>query len=125
VGHGRRLLGCAGLVTCAGCWLMAPTAPDAHRFFLMASAAAFFNDLTMGAVWATCQDIGRRHAGESVAAVTHAVMIRRGVRLLFNGAPLWRRDKGGTMRELPPLRSAFPPISPVIQTAPDCVPCLN
>jgi len=41
----------------------------------------------------------------------------RGVSLLFNGAPLWRRDKGGTMRKLPPLRSAFPPISPVIQTA--------
>jgi hypothetical protein len=49
----------------------------------------------------------------------------RGMSLLFNGAPLWRRDEGGTMRELPPLRSALPPISPAIQTVRDRVPCLN
>src|SRR5262249_15304080 len=31
-------------------------------FFLAISFAGFWNDLTMGAAWATCQDIGKKHA---------------------------------------------------------------
>ena len=31
-------------------------------FFLAISMAAFWNDLTMGASWATCQDIGKKYA---------------------------------------------------------------
>ena len=31
------------------------------------SAAALLNDLTMGAAWATCQDLGRRHAAVTAA----------------------------------------------------------
>ena len=34
----------------------------AFTFFLAISLAAFWNDLTMGAAWATCQDIGKRYA---------------------------------------------------------------
>jgi nitrate/nitrite transporter NarK len=52
VGHGL----------CATCYLGCIAAPSALTFFLSISFAAFFNDLTMGAAWATCQDIGKRYA---------------------------------------------------------------
>src|SRR5262249_58606977 len=31
-------------------------------FAVCIALAGFFNDLTMGACWATCQDVGRRYA---------------------------------------------------------------
>jgi MFS transporter, ACS family, glucarate transporter len=68
-GRGRRLVGVAALAACAGCWLLARAAPDEHAFFLLISGSAFCNDLTMGAAWATCQDIGRRHAAVTAACM--------------------------------------------------------
>jgi MFS family permease len=68
-GRGRRVLGVTALSVCVVGWLAARVAPNEHVFFLAVSAAAFFNDLVLGAAWATCQDIGRRHA-----AVTAATM---------------------------------------------------
>jgi MFS transporter, ACS family, glucarate transporter len=59
---GRRLLGVVGHSLCAVGYLACLVAPDAFTFFLAISLAAFFNDLTMGSSWATCQDIGRRYA---------------------------------------------------------------
>jgi MFS family permease len=59
---GRRLLGVVGHSLCAVSYLACLIAPDAFTFFLAISLAAFFNDLTMGPAWATCQDIGRRYA---------------------------------------------------------------
>jgi MFS family permease len=59
---GRRLLGVLGHGLCACSYLACLFAPDAFTFFLAISLAAFFNDLTMGSSWATCQDIGRRYA---------------------------------------------------------------
>ncbi len=59
---GRRLFGVIGHGLCGLCYLACLYAPTAFTFFLAISFAAFWNDLTMGSAWATCQDIGRRYA---------------------------------------------------------------
>ncbi len=59
---GRRLFGLVGHGLCGVCWAACLIAPDAFTFSLAVSFAAFWNDLTMGPAWATCQDIGRRYA---------------------------------------------------------------
>jgi len=59
---GRRWFGLIGHGLCAVCYLACAEARSAVGFFLAISFAAFFNDLTMGAAWATCQDIGRRYS---------------------------------------------------------------
>jgi MFS family permease len=59
---GRRLFGLVGHGLCGVCYAMCLVAPTAFTFSLAISLAAFWNDLTMGAAWATCQDIGRRYA---------------------------------------------------------------
>jgi MFS family permease len=60
---GRRLFGVIGHSVCALCCLACVfTYDDPFLFFLAISLAAFFNDLTMGPAWATCQDIGKRYA---------------------------------------------------------------
>jgi MFS family permease len=59
---GRRLFGVVGHSLCGLCYLACLGTGSAFTFFLAISFAAFWNDLTMGAAWATCQDIGRRYA---------------------------------------------------------------
>lgn len=59
---GRRAWGVAGYSLSAICYLICLKAPSAFTFFLAVSLAAFFNDLSMGAAWATCQDTGKRYA---------------------------------------------------------------
>jgi ACS family glucarate transporter-like MFS transporter len=60
---GRRLFGVSGHGLCALCWFLAFLHPgDAFFVFLFVSLAAFWTDLTMGAAWAACQDIGKRYA---------------------------------------------------------------
>jgi MFS family permease len=59
---GRRLFGILGHSLCGLCYLACLWTGSAFTFFLAISLAAFWNDLTMGAAWATCQDIGRRYA---------------------------------------------------------------
>lgn len=60
---GRRLFGVGGHGLCALCCFLAFLYPaDAFSVFLFISLAAFWNDLTMGAAWASCQDIGQRYA---------------------------------------------------------------
>lgn len=60
---GRRLFGIGGHGLCALCCFLAFLYPaDAFSVFLFISLAAFWNDLTMGAAWASCQDIGKRYA---------------------------------------------------------------
>ena len=44
------------------CFLLCPYVSSAFWFFVVISLAGFFTDLTMGANWAVCQDIGRRYA---------------------------------------------------------------
>ena len=59
---GRRLFGVVGHTLCAISYFSCIYATSALSFFFAVSLAAFFNDLTMGPAWATCQDIGRRYA---------------------------------------------------------------
>ncbi|HEX5271171.1 MAG TPA: MFS transporter [Gemmataceae bacterium] len=59
---GRRLFGVCGHGLCAVCFMLSLAAPSALWFFVAGSMASFFNDMTMGSAWATCQDIGRRYA---------------------------------------------------------------
>jgi MFS family permease len=59
---GRRLFGVCGHGLCAVSFLASVAAPTAFWFFVAGSLASFFNDLTMGSAWATCQDIGKRYA---------------------------------------------------------------
>lgn len=63
----RRFVAITGLGLCAVCWLLAPLAPNEHLFVLAISMAALCNDFTLASAWATCQDIGRRHAGVTSA----------------------------------------------------------
>jgi nitrate/nitrite transporter NarK len=60
---GRRLFGIIGHSTCALCYFLSLAASSPWLFVLAVAMAAFCNDLTMGAAWASCQDIGREYTG--------------------------------------------------------------
>ncbi len=61
---GRRLFGILGHGVCAACYFVAIFyMKSPWTFVLLIAFAAFWNDLTMGAAWASCLDIGRRYSG--------------------------------------------------------------
>ena len=61
---GRRLFGVVGHGLCATCYFVAIFYMKSPWIFILLIAfAAFWNDLTMGAAWASCLDIGRRYSG--------------------------------------------------------------
>lgn len=60
---GRRFCGVLGHGLCAAFWLGAAFTDTAWGFVLMAAIATFWNDMTMGASWASCLDIGGKYAG--------------------------------------------------------------
>lgn len=60
---GRRLFGIIGHSVCALCYFLSILASEPWLFVLAIAMAAFWNDLTMGAAWASCLDIGRRYSG--------------------------------------------------------------
>jgi ACS family glucarate transporter-like MFS transporter len=60
---GRRLFGVVGHGLSAVCYFASAFCTTPFTFFLAISFGAFFSDLTMGAAWSVCQDIGRRYAG--------------------------------------------------------------
>jgi MFS family permease len=60
---GRRLFGVVGHGVCALCYFGSMFAPNVYMFMLAIAMAAFWNDLTMGAAWASCLDIGRKYSG--------------------------------------------------------------
>ena len=57
------------MLLCAAAWRGAVRAGSAWEFCGLVSLGAFGVDLTLGAIWASCQDIGQKHA-----AVTAATM---------------------------------------------------
>lgn len=62
---GRRLYGIVGYLGCSAFYGIAIFGAKLDNMYIFAGAialAGFFNDLTMGASWAVCQDIGRRYA---------------------------------------------------------------
>src|SRR5258708_6645238 len=60
---GRRLFGVIGHGVCAVCWFLTLTTRNPYLFVLFVALAAFWNDLTMGAAWASCLDIGGKYSG--------------------------------------------------------------
>jgi len=65
----RRTLGVVALSAGAACWWGAVRAENIHQFCILISLAAFTIDLTLGAAWATCQDLGREHAAVTAACM--------------------------------------------------------
>jgi MFS family permease len=61
---GRRLFGMIGHGLCAVCYFLTLTAGGSPWLFvLFVALAAFWNDLTMGATWASAIDIGGKYPG--------------------------------------------------------------
>jgi MFS transporter, ACS family, glucarate transporter len=60
---GRRLFGIVGHATCGLCYFASIYMTNVYLFVLAIAMASFFNDLTMGASWASCLDIGKRFSG--------------------------------------------------------------
>jgi MFS family permease len=60
---GRRLFGVLGKGICGACYFASMFAPDVYLFVLAIAMAAFWNDMAMGAAWASCLDIGRKYSG--------------------------------------------------------------
>jgi MFS family permease len=60
---GRRLFGAVGHGVCAVCYFLSLSAHSPWLFVLFVAMAAFWNDMTMGAAWASCIDIGGKYAG--------------------------------------------------------------
>jgi MFS transporter, ACS family, glucarate transporter len=58
----RRVFGMVGHGACVPLYLYCVTSPGPTAFAVAFALTGFFNDLAMGSAWATCQDIGRRHA---------------------------------------------------------------
>ncbi|MHB1426141.1 MAG: MFS transporter [Gemmataceae bacterium] len=60
---GRRLFGALGHGVCALCYFASLGASSPWLFVLAIALASFWNDLTMGAAWASCIDIGQQYSG--------------------------------------------------------------
>ncbi|HJT79084.1 MAG TPA: MFS transporter [Gemmataceae bacterium] len=60
---GRRVVGCTSLLCAALTILASVWVHDVWLLALAFSLAFFFNDAVMGPAWASCADIGERHAG--------------------------------------------------------------
>lgn len=65
--QGRQAVGIIAMIICALSWLGAQQAPNVHIFAFFVSLAAFCIDATLGAIWATCQDLGRQHTAVTAA----------------------------------------------------------
>ncbi|WP_437222958.1 MFS transporter [Planctomicrobium sp. SH661] len=63
----RCVVGMLAMLACAGWWGLASQADNLHLFCISVAMAAFCVDLTLGAAWATCQDIGRTHTAVAAA----------------------------------------------------------
>src|SRR5262249_10009516 len=63
---GRRLFGVGGHGLCAVFYFLGMLVMNLENpwpFVLLIATATFWNDMTMGAAWASCIDIGRRYSG--------------------------------------------------------------
>ena len=65
----RQILGVIAMLLCASAWWGVLYATNVHVFCLLISIAGFGVDLTLGAAWATCQDLGRKHAAVTAACM--------------------------------------------------------
>lgn len=60
-------LGTLAMLGCAASWGIASLTESLHVFSISVAMAAFFVDLTLGAAWATCQDLGREQTAVATA----------------------------------------------------------
>ena len=60
---GRRIFGIIGQGLAGVCLFACIFTSNVYLFVLAIALASFFNDLTMGAAWASCLDIGRKYSG--------------------------------------------------------------
>ncbi len=65
----RQIIGVSAMLLCSAAWWCAERATGAFAFCGFVSLAAMGVDLTLGSAWATCQDIGRRHAAVTAACM--------------------------------------------------------
>lgn len=90
--RGRKTLGLLALSLCALCWATARHAPNVHIFCVSVALSGFFIDMTLGAAWASCQDLGGRHTavvaafmntvgtlGSALAVWTTGTLVQRAV----------------------------------------------
>jgi sugar phosphate permease len=83
---GRRLVGCTSLAL-AGLTILLPIWVDEVLLLALTfSLAFFFNDGTMGPAWASCADIGERHAGTLSGAMNMTGAFLAAVAMTFAGA---------------------------------------
>lgn len=68
-GQARQMLGVVAMLLCSLLWVGAFWSRSIHLFCLMVALSAFCIDLTIGSAWASCQDIGKRHAGVAAASM--------------------------------------------------------
>jgi sugar phosphate permease len=82
---GRRLVGCTSLAL-AGLTILLPIWVDEVLLLALTfSLAFFFNDGTMGPAWASCADIGERHAGTLSGAMNMTGAFLAAVAMTFAG----------------------------------------
>ncbi|MCI0684069.1 MAG: MFS transporter [Gemmataceae bacterium] len=83
---GRRLFGVIGHGLCACCFFAAIFfMKSPWAFVLLIAFAAFWNDLTMGASWASCLDIGRRYSGIVAGCMNTIGNLGGGLANIFTG----------------------------------------
>lgn len=82
----RQIVGCAAMAVCAAAWWSVYKATTIHQFCVSISVAAFCVDLTLGAAWATCQDLGRQHAAVTAACMNTVGTIGAALAAWLTGA---------------------------------------
>jgi sugar phosphate permease len=60
---GRRLVGCVALALAGAATFCTPWVSEVWQLAFVLGAWFFFNDAMLGPAWASCADIGERHAG--------------------------------------------------------------
>jgi MFS transporter, ACS family, glucarate transporter len=68
----RRAVGFAGSTLAGICFLLSLRVTDPLQAVLVMGLAAFFNDMTLGSLWAACMDIGERDSGRVAGVVNTA-----------------------------------------------------
>jgi nitrate/nitrite transporter NarK len=82
---GRRLVGCTSMACAALTILSSIWVRDVWLLALAFSLAFFFNDGIMGPAWASCADVGERHAGALSGAMNMAGAFLGMVAMSFAG----------------------------------------
>ena len=66
---GRRLVGLVALGLAGVATILTPTLSEVWQLTIVLGAWMFFNDAMLGPAWASCADIGERHAGSLSGAM--------------------------------------------------------